>query len=137
MTEDISLQDAIATLPAWVRIWITWMNIAVVSALAIFVIWRRTWLDAAVLLIVNIAMIVTMLTLYAEVGFVRLLGLPHLIWWMPLVGYFVWRIRKADLPQPPRVAMMALAATLTVSLAFDAVDVVRWLMGERASMLPA
>ena len=136
MTEDITLQEAIATSPAWVRAWITWMNIAVIGSFVAFAIWRKTWIDAAVLLVVSVAMVVTMMMLYANVGFVRLLGLPHLIWWTPLVAYFVWRLRKADLPRVPRVAMMVLAATLTVSLAFDAVDVIRWLMGERGSMLP-
>ncbi len=136
MAEDITLQQAIATMPGWVRLWVTWLNIVTIGSFATFVIWKKTWRDALVLLVVTAAMIFTMMTLYAEVGFVKLLGLPHLIWWIPLVGYFIWRIRSADLPKIPRLVMMVLAATLTVSLVFDAIDVISWLTGNRGSMLP-
>lgn len=46
MTEDIALQQAIATMPGWVRIWITWINIAVVGSFVTFLVWKKTWREA-------------------------------------------------------------------------------------------
>lgn len=137
MTSEIPFEDAIATLPEVVRYWIMWMNITTLSSLVIFAIHRATWRDAAVLLLVNVAMVSTMMWLYAQVGFVRLLGLPHLMFWVPLVIYLIMRMRRGGLPRMALTAMLVLCATLSISLVLDVIDVVRWLLGERASMLPA
>ena len=45
MTEDIALQQAIATAPGWVRIWITWINIAAVGSFVTFLVCKKTWCD--------------------------------------------------------------------------------------------
>jgi len=133
----MSFSDAIHTLPDWVRLWVLWLNIVTIGTFAILLLAKATWREAAVLLGVTVAMVITMLTLYAEVGFVRLLGLPHLIFWIPLVIWLIGRLRRS--PGPPalqRWALWALVVSYSISLGFDAVDVARYLLGERASMLP-
>lgn len=133
---ELTLDQAIATSPAWVQTWVMWIQIVLFASLATFLIWRATWKDAAILVVANIAMFATMIWLYSQVGFVRLLGLPHIIFWVPLVVYFVMRLRSGVMPTIPRIATLFLLSTLVISLAFDFADVARWLMGERASMLP-
>jgi hypothetical protein len=137
MTSELPFDEAIATLPTTVRYWIMWMNVTTLSALVIFALNRPTWPAALILLLTNVAMVATMMWLYGQVGFVRLLGLPHLIFWTPLVVWFALRLRRGGLPRPALTAMLILTVTLSISLVFDTVDVVRWLLGERASMLPA
>ena len=137
MTPEIPLGEAIATLPTTVRYWIMWMNVTVLAALVIFALNRPTRMTALVLLVANVAMVAFMTWLYNRVGLVRLLGLPHLIFWTPLVVWFVLQLRRGDLPRQPMTAMVILTITLSISLIFDAVDVARWLLGERSSMLPA
>lgn len=112
------------------------MNLTTLSALVIFALNRATWSSAAILLVANVAMVTTMMWLYGQVGFVRLLGLPHLIFWIPLVAWFVFRLRRGGLPRMALTATLILTVTLSISLVFDAVDVARWLLGERASLLP-
>jgi len=73
--------------------------------------------------------------LYDAVGFVRLLGLPHIVVWTPLAAYLVWRLRQRDLPAAPRIVTVVFTASICLSLAFDYVDVARWLMGERGPMV--
>lgn len=137
MAPEIPLEDAIATLPSAVRYWIMWMNITTLAALVIFALNRATWLSALVLLLVNVAMVITMTWLYGQVGFVRLLGLPHLIFWTPLVVWFAIQLRRGGLPRHAFIAMLVLTVTLSVSLVFDAMDVIQWILGNRASLLPA
>ena len=137
MTPEIPLGEAIATLPTTVRYWIMWMNVTMLAALVIFALNRPTRMTALVLLLTNVAMIAFMTWLYNRVGLVRLLGLPHLIFWTPLVVWFVLQLRRGGLPRQPMTAMVILTITLSISLIFDAVDVARWLLGERSSMLPA
>lgn len=134
MTPDLTFSEAIATLPEMVRYWIMWMNVTVLAALVTFAAHRVAWRDAMVLLLANVPMVATMMWLYGQVGFVRLLGAPHLIFWTPLVIYFVIRMRSGGLPRPVMTAMLILTVTLSVSLVLDAADVARWVAGDRAPM---
>lgn len=131
-----SLQEAIATLSPAVRAWLMWLNIIVVGAVATFLIYRETrWIGVA-LASLTAAMVVAMHMLYAQIGFVRLLGAPHLIFWGPFAIWLVLRLRQGGVRRIPAVVAWVLLASLAVSLAFDAIDVARWVSGERASMLP-
>ncbi len=133
----MSFQDALATQPDWVRLWVLWLNIATLGALALCLAARATWAEAAAIFLANLAMVPSMLWLHAEVGFVRLLGLPHLVFWTPLLVWLALRLRRrAEIPRLQRAGLLVYAATLAVSLAFDAADVLRYLLGERASLVP-
>jgi len=90
-----------------------------------------------VLLAVTAAMVAAMMALYAAVGFVRLLGLPHLVFWTPLVVWLVVRLRaETPPPTPQRQALWLLVGSYVVSLGFDLADVIRYALGERGSLLP-
>ncbi len=134
----MSLNEAIQTLPGWVGVWLLWLNVAVIGSFVVLLFSRRTWRDAAAILAANALMVPSMQWLYGQVGFVRLLGLPHVVFWTPLVIWLVWRLRTdREISAPFRQVMWVLVASLCVSLAFDVVDVARYLAGETGSMLPA
>ncbi len=62
----------------------------------------------------------------------RLLGLSHVLWWTPL---FVWLLPQLMRQRPAGVFglwLIALSASNLISLAIDYVDVIRYLLGERA-----
>jgi len=66
-------------------------------------------------------------------GYVRLLGITHIVVWTPFLIY-LWRRReiiKAK-PTPARVYFAALFVTNLISLAFDYTDLARYVLGERA-----
>ena len=94
-----------------------------------------TRLDAVIVFLTNLAMFAGMSWVYDQMGYVRLLGIVHVILWTPLFIYLFVRARSGAMPLPCRLVMWMFAATLAVSLVFDYTDVVRYLLGERDSMI--
>lgn len=76
-----------------------------------------------------------MMWLYDQVGYVRLLGIVHVVIWTPLAIYLWQRLKNAEIVVPFRQIIWVFLATMVVSLAFDYADVVRYLLGERGSMV--
>ncbi len=69
--------------------------------------------------------------LVSQLGYVRLLGLPHIVVWTPLVVFLLRQSRRAEMPAMARHILYVIVAAMIISLAFDYVDVARYLMGER------
>jgi integral membrane sensor domain MASE1 len=67
-------------------------------------------------------------------GYVKLLGLPHIFVWTPLAIYFVTLLRRPDVPVWPRRVIVVALGTILISLAFDYTDVARYLLGERTPL---
>ncbi len=74
----------------------------------------------------------TMMALFERKGFVRLLGLGH-IYWLPLILWLASRLSGSESPMTEW--LLAVIACNSVSLAIDAVDVVRYALGEKAPTL--
>lgn len=74
--------------------------------------------------------------IYGRLGFVRLLGIGHIAW-LPLVP---WLLTRLDAAGPPSVFGYWIAAVIvidSISLVIDAVDVTRYLRGDRKPTVPA
>ena len=125
--------------PIWVKYWVDFMGL--VFALAIpfsFIRVEARWAVLVMLLTVP-----TMLALYSQVGYVRLLGLPHVILWTPFLIYLLgrrhaWRVRETIAGK----WLLLLTITIIISLAFDYADVGalhRWRswLGKGESTCPA
>lgn len=132
----MTLSESIQTLPDAIRIWVLWLSVAMVATPAILLVWRETRRDGLVVLLSTVAVVVLMQLLYAQLGFVRLLGLPHLVVWTPLAIYLVIRLRRGMGPRLPRLATLVFLASIGVSLAFDYADVIRYAAGERGPIAP-
>lgn len=132
----MSFADAVATQGPVIRLWVLWLTVIMLATPAVLLFFRATRRDAVVVLTATLATIVSMQWLYGEMGFVRLLGLPHVVIWTPLAVYLVLRLIQGGLPALPRIAIKVFLASILVSLVFDYIDVIRWLLGERGSMLP-
>ncbi|MEM7546698.1 MAG: hypothetical protein AAF367_14280 [Pseudomonadota bacterium] len=134
----MSFEEAIAQQPAWIGVW---LNVLLVGAFVlplVLIIWRRSRLIGIVLPIVSVAGAVATSALYDAMGYVKLLGLPHIIVWTPALIWLVTLIRRPDMPRWPRRIMVVIAIVIGVSLAFDYVDVIRYTLGERMpQVLPA
>ena len=131
----MSFSEHVALTPVPVRLWVLWLTVAMVAAPVVLLLWRETRRTGLAVAAVNLANAAAMQALFAEAGFTRLLGLPHLVFWTPLLLLCVRRLQRGVAAAPPRVGLAAFAATVAVSLVFDAVDVARWLLGERAPMV--
>lgn len=132
----MTFAEAVATLPDALRLWVLWLTVAMAATPLLLLIWRETRRLGAVIAAANVLVAVAMHALHAQIGFVRLLGLPHVAVWTPLLWLCVARLRRGVAAPVPRGALAVFAASIAVSLVFDYVDVARWLAGERAPMTP-
>lgn len=123
--------------PAWVAIW---MNILLLGAIALpltLVFWKATRLTALFSLIASVISIAGIMLLYQQLGYVKLLGLAHIIAWTPLAIYLWFKMKSPDVTRAPRIIMGVVFATIMVSLAFDYVDAVRYIAGDRTPLAVA
>lgn len=133
----MTLDEHIAAGPQWVHYWVTWMGIINLTAVLFLLRWkdggiRRGYLEAVVVLAVLVPMAFFMGWLFDQVGYVRLLGLPHIIFWTPLALFLWFRLARHPRNSVFGVYLRVLLATIVVSLAFDFTDVARYLVGDGA-----
>ncbi|MDA0703897.1 MAG: hypothetical protein O3A96_11775 [Proteobacteria bacterium] len=135
--DDMTFGEAIAQWPDHLLLWIMWLLTVMVAAPLVLLAFREARRAGFVLLATNLLLAVVMHYFYKQVGFVRLLGLPHIVIWTPLLIYCIRRLRRGGLRDFPRGALLVFSLTLTVSLVFDYIDTARYLLGETALMVPA
>lgn len=130
-----TLGEAIGTEPQWLR---TWVRILVATHLAavFFLVERRERRfrirpEPLAILVAFVAAGVAMGRLYEEIGYVRLLGSAHLVFWGPV---FVWILRTRRRLHPVRSPfgfyLHAYLLIAGISLLIDASDVIRHLLGD-------
>ena len=120
-------QDAyVAALPIWVQYWMYWMMAVLFVAPLIFAVWRA---EARWLVLALVATIVSTMALGMAVGWNKLWGVTHLVFWTPVVLLFIRRWGRIDKKSVYGIWFVAALATMIVSLAFDAKDLVEYLMG--------
>ena len=120
------------SLPLWVQVWVG--GILVPANAAAFALTNTpsghwaAW-AAAFVVATNVPI------MWMEQGMSKLMSVPHLVAWIPLQAFLLLRLTGAAGPTPLGQAELALAALLLVvngiSLAFDAVDSVKWWRGDR------
>ena len=74
---------------------------------------------------------VTMTMINERLRFVRLMGLGH-IYWIPLVIFFLWRVDSAPSESLFQYWMWSIILLNSVSILIDAVDIMKYINGERA-----
>lgn len=109
-----------------------WFNILAAVNLAsfLFAIWdvRARWMALSV-----VVLSLLVIALHARFGYTRILGLGHIVVWLPLFAY-LWKTRR-DFPHR-RWTNRFIALFLLVngiSFALDSVDVLRYLAGDSTS----
>ena len=126
MRAFIKFNKGMMKMPIHWQLWLL-LLVAVNLIIPLFFLDR---LEAQVVVGVMLASLVLMTILTAFGGFTRLLGLGHILWF-PLL-YFLWT-RLSQIPGDDLfgIWVRALMALNAVSLLLDAVDVVRYIAGER------
>jgi len=129
-----TLNEAIATEPMWLQAWVLLLVVANLAAL-LFVVRRgneglRLRAEPIAILVSFLAAGAFMSWLYAEVGYVRLLGLAHIVFWGPVWLWIASRrkaIGSGDLFGKYIHSYLGIAGA---SLVIDVIDVVRYLLGD-------
>ena len=131
----MTFQEATLQLPTWVQLW---LNVLLLGAFILPVtlfIWKQTRLTALITLLASGIAAFSIFSMYDSLGMVRLLGLPHVILWTPLVIYLFGVLRKPDLPVIPKWILRFTISTIVISLIFDYLDVIRYVFGDRGSLI--
>ena len=133
----MSFEEAMAAQPAWVSIW---LNVLLVGAFILpltLLIWRQSRLAGILTVPASVLAGALVTWMYSAMGYVKLLGLPHVVIWTPLVIYLIAQARKPEMPVWPQRIIWVIVAVLLISLAFDYTDVTRYLLGNRTpTILP-
>lgn len=133
--EPATLSDAIALQPSWLLVWI---GILVTTNLAavLFIFGRKDgeWLfrpEALAILAAFFAAGSLMEYMYGELGYVRLLGLAHLVFWIPAYAWIYLKRRQLHPPSESLFGkyLMVYLVINGISLVIDTVDVVRHFIG--------
>ena len=126
----MTIEEAIAQQPEWVGLWLKWLFFGVFILPLALLIWRQSRIAGIATVLSSVVAAIGVGWLFDQLGYVKLLGLPHIILWTPLVIYLIWQLRRADMPKWPRWIMAVVVVTILISLAFDYADVLRYLLGE-------
>ncbi len=134
----MTLQEAIAQQPAWIGYWLKWLLFGAFILPLALLFWRQSRVAGIVAVAASLTGALGTNWLYNQMGYVKLLGLAHIIVWTPLAIYLVYQIRRADMPKWPRWIIGVVLVSILTSLAFDYTDVLRYLLGERTPLaMPA
>jgi len=99
-------------------------------------LWRaETRPEALAVLGAGAVGMVAQLVVFRWRGFVRLLGIGHLIAWVPLLAWLVGRLDSVDRASLFGIWILAVIALDLLSLVIDVTDVMRYGAGDRAPAL--
>ncbi len=131
----MTFHEAMLSQPYWVVMWTRILGAALVGTLVILIFSKATRRDALIIFVTHLGVLFIMGWLFKQVGYVRLLGIVHVFLWTPLVVYLARRLGDPAITFPFRQTIWVLLLVLSISLAFDYIDVTRYLLGERASLV--
>ncbi len=127
----MTLAEHIAQTGGVVGVWVNWLVLINMIGIA-YIIWK---VEARWAVLAMFANVFFMNWLFDEVGYVRLLGLSHVIFWTPLL-FYIWR----RLPAIPFTAgyggygygvyIRILLLSNGISLLIDYIDVIRYMLGD-------
>lgn len=123
--ENPDMMTLIAQEPWWLSSWVYWL--IAINSLSLFFAFTRN--EAHWVLTAWLGNLVMMPMLFDAVGYVRLLGLTHIVFWTPLVIY-LWRQRSTFGNSWSGRYLWVVLVTNTASLIIDYIDVVRYLLGD-------
>ncbi|MDA0692803.1 MAG: hypothetical protein O3A78_11700 [Nitrospinae bacterium] len=110
--------------------WVAWVMLLMTVNMVVPIFFIET-LEAQVVLATMMASAALMMFLFAQKGFVRLLGLGHVLW-IPLILWLSARVDFASASTGVEQWLLAVIALNGLSLIIDTVDVIRYAKGERA-----
>ncbi len=109
--------------------WPVWLGLLVAANLA-GPIYFFDALEAKVVLAAFLASAALMTAIFAVKGFVRLLGIGH-IFWVPMVAWLWTRLDQVEPESLIGYWIIAVVALNGISLIIDAIDVIRYITGDR------
>ncbi len=132
MRAFLKFNKGILRMPLQWRLWMMLLMTANVVVPLFFFLGR---LEAQVVLAAILSSLVLFTLLTARGGFTRLLGLGH-IQWVSLIWFLGTRLGEVPPDDFYGIWIRAVIALNATSLAIDAVDVIRYVAGDRKETVP-
>ena len=127
------IRTFVAGLLAFPKPWRIWLAALLLVNMVLPVVFFAT-IEGKVVLGCMLAGASAQMVLLSRLGFVRLLGIGHVIW-IPMVLWLWERLPLHEVGKPLYYWIAATIAIDSISLVLDAIDVGRWLGGDRATSL--
>ncbi len=129
-----TLNDAMAAGPAWLQAWILVLVVTNLVAL-LFVVGRRDGafrvrVEPIAILVSFFAAGMFMTWIFGQVGYVRLLGVAHLVFWGPVWVWVLSRRRAIGTADVFGKYVHLYLGVAGVSLVIDVIDVIRYALGD-------
>ncbi len=115
-------------------LWQIWLAVLVATNLVVPMFFLQR-LEAQVVLGTFLASFALMTFLTGRYGFTRILGLGHILW-VPMLAFLVARL--GDIPDNDAFGIWIRAVIVlnSLSLVIDAIDVIRYIAGDREETVP-
>jgi len=115
--------------------WNLWVIVMALVNMAVGFLYFTT-LEAKLVLAALMASFMVMTFVFARHGFVRLLGLGHVLFWTPLCLWLFARLQSGYYESAGdfKIWIYTLLAVNTASLIIDYIDVVRYSKGDRTEV---
>lgn len=115
--------------------WAVWLGL-LIAVNTLGPVYFFEGLEARVVFAVFLTNAMLMMMIFARLGFVRLLGLGHILW-VPLVPWLWIRLDQIGIDSAPGYWIISVMSMNSISLVIDTVDVIRYLKGERQPYIGA
>jgi hypothetical protein len=126
----ITFNLGLLNMPLGVKMWLMVLVAANMIAPMFFISTR----EAQVVLVTMLASMALMTALTAWSGFTRLLGFGHILW-VPLLVYLWPHLRENPVETIFGLWLRGLMVLNAISLGIDAVDVIRYVRGDRGEIV--
>ena len=128
----IKFNKGILQMPVFWQVWLA----ALVATNLVVPMFFLERLEARVALGTILASMALMTYLTGRFGFTRIVGLGHILW-VPMLAFLV--VRLGDIPDNDvfGIWLRAVIVLNGISLAIDAIDVIRYIAGDRDETVPS
>tara|TARA_B110000858_G_scaffold194218_1_gene248160 strand:- start:1266 stop:1706 length:441 start_codon:yes stop_codon:yes gene_type:complete len=129
-----TLNEAISSEPLWLQVWVMLLVIANLAAIPFALTkvegaWKLRK-ECLAIIVSFIAAAILMNWMYDTFGYVRLLGMAHLIAWTPAFVYVLMRRKELGMSTAFAKYLHFYLIVAGLSLAIDFLDVVRYFLGD-------
>jgi len=123
----VEIWNSFRATPGWVQVWMVFLLIPINMASLFFINEPKGMLIA---FLANIGMLLNIPVMFYDRGMSKLMSIPHLLPWTVLVLLIIFR--RPEATGLYSTFLWALLVVNLISLAFDYVDALKWLKGDRA-----
>jgi len=123
----VEIWSSFRAMPGWVQIWMVFLLMPINMASIFFI---NESMGILVAFLANIAMIMNIPVMFYDRGMSKLMSIPHLIPWTALVLLIIFY--RPEATGLYNTFLWVLLVVNLISLAFDYVDALKWIKGDRA-----